>query len=178
MGALRGRQSPELIRRWASELRANLLCRSRDFFERCITAGTVYRPMAQVGTSGTSSSTQRGSWATRSSKHAKPRHENDSLRHDEPVQASPRRVQPRHRQLWGRLRDRSGPHSWDARVPGTAVAIICGPPDATSLFFCWKQLYFSCKMPSITTKLFCAALVVALAAAAAQVSERHCREYW
>ena len=92
VGALRGRQSPELIRRWASELRANLLCRSRDFFERCITAGTVYRPMAQVGTSGTSSSTQRGSWATRSSKHAKPRHDNDSLRHDKPVQASPRRV--------------------------------------------------------------------------------------
>ena len=31
VGALRGRQSPELIRPWASELRANLLCRSRDF---------------------------------------------------------------------------------------------------------------------------------------------------
>ena len=31
MGALRGRQSPELIRLCASELRANLLCRSRDF---------------------------------------------------------------------------------------------------------------------------------------------------
>ena len=33
VGALRGRQSPELIRPWASGLRANLLCRSRDFFE-------------------------------------------------------------------------------------------------------------------------------------------------
>ena len=77
VGALRGRQSPELIRRWASELRANLLCRSRDFLNEMGNgmAGS-YRLEAQFGILGTSSSFKR-SWATRSSNRARPRHEND-----------------------------------------------------------------------------------------------------
>ena len=93
VGALRGRQSPELIRRWASELRANLLCRSRDFLNEMGNGmDDYYRLEAQFGILGTSSSLRKRSWATRSRKHAKSRHENDALRHDQPLEASPGRV--------------------------------------------------------------------------------------
>ena len=40
VGALRGHQSPELIRRWASKLRANLLA-ARATFERWVTAWMI-----------------------------------------------------------------------------------------------------------------------------------------
>ena len=65
-----------------------------------------YRLEAQFGILGTSSSLRKRSWATRSSKHAKPRHENDALRHDQPLEASPGRVQPRYCQVAPRRHSR------------------------------------------------------------------------
>ena len=92
VGALRGRQSPELIRPWDPAASRQFALPLAAFSNRWITAWMIYRHEAQIGILGTSSSTNRDLGPLDRAIALKLQHENDSLRHDQPLEVSPGRV--------------------------------------------------------------------------------------